>query len=83
MVIAFIKLADASHVYTYYARAKSADGDIRQIDCDSGTLTCKFSGLTSATSYETSVRACFSPETSETICGSPSLPTTARTLPKG
>ncbi len=83
VTIAFTKLADASHAYTYHAEAKSVDGGFHQNACDGGKSTCTFTGLTAATSYEMRVRACFSPVTGGTICGAPSLPATAWTLPKG
>ncbi len=83
VVIAFTKLADASHTYTYHAEAKTIGGDIHQSDCDGGTSTCILTGLTPASSYEMRVRTCFSPVSGGTICGAPSLPAIAWTLQKG
>ncbi len=83
VTITFMKLADASHAYTYHAEAKAIGGGLPQSDCDGGTSTCIFTGLTPASSYEMRVRACFSPVSGETIYGAPSLPATAWTLPKG
>ncbi len=83
MVIKFTQLGETSRTYSYHAQAEEIGGETHQSECDVDKMICQFSGLSPASSYDISVRACFTPIPGDTICSISSKSTSAWTHPKG
>ncbi len=76
-------MADVGQNYVYKITCVNEEGQTCLGVCDAVTLMCEIKGLTAARQHEISLVACFTPKgmSGQPICGSPSPPVMAWTLP--